>query len=210
MDPLDMDSIYRDTPLDQIPWNIESPPRALVDLVEGGGVQPCRAVDFGCGAGNYAVYLAGKGFDVTGIDLSPTAIDIARQHANEKGVTCTFVAADVLGDLDEVRGPFGLAYDWELLHHLFPNQRETYVQNVAGKVSSGGHYLSVCFSERDPQFGGSGKYRETPVGTTLYFSSEDELSALFGQHFRIVDLRTLEIEGKWAPHLAVYALMEKP
>lgn len=76
-------------------------------------------------------------------------------------------------------------------------------------LNSGGHYLSVCFSEKDPLFGGSGKYRETPLGTVLYFSSEEELKELFSRFFRIIELKTIEIEGKFAPHLANYAFMVK-
>ena len=52
----------------------------------------------GCGAGNYAIYLASIGFDVTGVDLSPTAIKIAKENAKKKGVTSNFLIADVLGD----------------------------------------------------------------------------------------------------------------
>jgi methylase of polypeptide subunit release factors len=58
----------------------------IVALVESGRVKPCKAIDLGCGAGNYATYLAGRGFEITGIDNSPTAIRIARENANKKGV----------------------------------------------------------------------------------------------------------------------------
>lgn len=207
MKQVDIDEIYRSTPQGEIPWNIRTPPKALVDLVEGGKVRPCRALDLGCGAGNYAVYLARKGFDVTGVDLSPTAIGLAEENAKKEGVRCSFIVADVLGDLKEVKETFDFAYDWELLHHVFPDQRRRYVQNVHGKLNSKGRYLSLCFSERDPQFGGSGKYRKTPLGTLLYFSSEDELRELFEPCFHIDELRTIQISGKHAPHLAVYALM---
>ena len=35
-----IDSIYRNIPLDEIPWNVEVPPDAIVELVEGGLVKP--------------------------------------------------------------------------------------------------------------------------------------------------------------------------
>ncbi len=209
MKQIEMDKIYRNMPLEEIPWNIETPPDALVELVNSGKVKPCKTIDLGCGAGNYAVYLAGIGFDVTGIDISPAAIKIARENAKKKGVKCNFLAADVLGDLDEVRETFDFAYDWELLHHIFPDKRKKYLKNVYKILNPGGKYLSVCFSEKDPQFGGSGKYRETPLGTILYFSSEDELRDLFDPYFNIIDLRTIEISGKFAPHIANYTFMEK-
>jgi SAM-dependent methyltransferase len=205
----DMDEIYRTLPLEDVPWVVEEPPKALVDLVESGDLRPCKAIDLGCGTGNYAIYLAGRGFRVTGVDISPTAITLAGENAKNKGVSCDFIVADVLGDLKEVEGTFDFAYDWELLHHIFPEQRNTYVENVAGLLNPKGHYLSVCFSERSPQFGGSGKYRETPLGTVLYFSSEIELSELFEPFFQINELMTIPVSGKKAPHLAIYAFMQK-
>ncbi len=209
MKQVEMDKIYRNMPLEEIPWNIETPPDALVELVESGKVKPCKTIDFGCGAGNYAIYLASVGFDVTGIDISPSAIKTAKENAQKKRVKCNFIVADVLGDLDEVKQTFDFAYDWELLHHTYPEKRKKYVENVYRILNPGGNYLSVCFSEKDPQFGGSGKYRETPLGTILYFSSEDESRDLFEPYFNIKELKTIEISGKFAPHLANYAFMEK-
>jgi SAM-dependent methyltransferase len=206
---IDIDKIYRELSPDRIPWNVVEPPEILVDLVGSGKIKPCRAADLGCGIGNYTVYLAGRGFDVTGIDGSPTAIKLARENAEKKGVACDFIVADVLGDLSGFAGIFDFVYDWELLHHIFPEQRISYVENVRRILKSGGKYLSVCFSERDTGFGGSGKYRETSLGTVLYFSSEKELEALFSMFFTILDLKTVEIKGRFAKHLAVCVFMEK-
>jgi len=206
---VEIDEIYRNTPLEEIPWNIEAPPEALVELIQSGKVQPCKALDLGCGAGNHAIYLASLGFDVTGIDISPAAIKIAQEQAEKKGVKCNFLTADVLGELEEVTQTFGFAYDWELLHHIFPDRRKRYLENVYRLLGSRGKYLSVCFSEQDPEFGGAGKYRKTPLGTVLYFSSEDESRKLFERRFRIKELKTIEISGKFARHLANYAFMER-
>ena len=102
----EMDKIYRKTPLNEIPWNIDIPPYQLVELVDSGKVKPCKTIDLGCGIGNYAVYLASRGFGVTGIDVSKTAINIAKDNATKKGIKCDFLVADVLGDLREVKETF--------------------------------------------------------------------------------------------------------
>ena len=205
MTNINMDEIYRKLTPEQIPWNVEEPPDALVRLLDRGSVRPCRAIEFGCGLGNYTRYLASRGFDVTGVDISPTAVAYAREQAGKKGVACRFIAADVLGDLADVDGTFGFAFDWELLHHLFPGQRKRYVENVHRKLGPGGSYLSLCFSEQDPQFGGpgAGKYRTTRLGTVLYFSSEEELRELFEPSFRIEELETVQVKGKPGDHSAV-------
>ena len=79
-----MDKIYRKIPLEKISWNIQKPPDVLVELVRSKKVKPCKTIDLGCGIGNYAIYLGGLGFDVTGIDVSPTAIDIDIEKAKKK------------------------------------------------------------------------------------------------------------------------------
>jgi cyclopropane fatty-acyl-phospholipid synthase-like methyltransferase len=202
----DVDKIYQTLPLENIPWNSETPPEALVNLVKEGIVRPCKTIDLGCGAGNYAIYLAGLGFEVTGVDSSPTAIKMAEEKAKTRGVRCRFVVADLLGDLHEVTDTFDFAYDWEFLHHIFPEDRETYIRNVYKIANPGATYFSVCFDESDPQFGGSGKYRTTRIGTTLYFSSESEIRELVAPYFVIRELKTVDVSSKFGPHRAVSLL----
>lgn len=205
-----MNKVYEMIPLEKIPWNVETPPAVLVELVQSGKLKPCKAIDLGCGAGNYAIYLAGKGFDVTGVDISSVAIKHARENALKKGVKCRFLVTDLLGDLHEIDETFDFAYDWELLHHIFPSDRETYAKNVHKLLNPGGKYLSVCFNEGDRSFGGTGRYRKTGIGTVLYFSSIDELIALFKPYFNIIDAKIITIKGKGIEHLANYVFMERP
>jgi 2-polyprenyl-3-methyl-5-hydroxy-6-metoxy-1,4-benzoquinol methylase len=75
-------------------------------------VVPCDAVDLGCGAGNYAVWLASKGFGMTGLDLSPSAFELARDLARQKGVTWRFAARDMTGVLESFDNAFDFAYDY--------------------------------------------------------------------------------------------------
>jgi hypothetical protein len=83
------------------------------------------------------------------------------------------------------------------------------VANVYGLLNPKGMYLSLCLNERDPAFGGAGKYRRTPLDTLLYFSSLGELGALFDPCFTILDLRTVEAQSKSVSHLTSYCFMER-
>ena len=204
-----MDDVYKNMSLEEIPWNIETPPQLLVELVDSGKVQPCKAIDLGCGAGNYAVYLAQRGFEVTGVDFSPTAVKIARENAEKKGAKCNFLVADVIEQFGEVNQTWDFACEWGLLHHIFPEQRHKYVENVCRILNPKGKYLSLCFSEKDTGFEGSGKYRKTQLGSVLYFSSDGELRELFELYFEIIDLRTIEISGKFETHIFNYVFMER-
>ncbi len=204
-----LEKAYRDRPLKEIPWNFEVPPDELKELIEKQKIKPCRAIDLGCGTGNYALYLAERGFEMTGVDNSPSAIKIARENARKRNLKCDFQVMDVLRDFKKIQWNFDFVYDWLLLHHIYPKKRRSYCENVSKILNPGGTYLSVCFSEEDRQFGGSEKYRETPLGTTLYFSSEKELRDLFVPLFQIEELKTIEVTGKPGPHLSLYALMTK-
>lgn len=205
----EMNEIYKNISPEEIPWNNETPPDQLVELVESGKIKPCKTIDLGCGTGNYSIYLAEKGFIMTGMDISPAAINIARKNAKKKAVNCTFLAGDVAGIMNTMNETFDFAFDWDVLHHVFPENRKKYVANVVKLLNSGGNYLSVCFHEKDLQFGGSGKYRKTKLGTLLYLSSEQELRELFEPCFKILELKTIEISGKSGPHVANYFLMTK-
>ncbi len=204
-----VDDIYRNMPLEEIPWNNETPPKLLVELLDTGKIQRCKAIDLGCGAGNYAICLAERGFEVTGVDISPTAIEIARKNADKRGVNCDFFAADIVEGLTEINRSWDFAYDWGMLHHILPQQRQKYVENVHRILNPGGKYLSLCFSEKDIGFGGPGKYRKTQLGTELYFSSEDELRELFEAFFQVIDLQTIKIDGKFESHIFNYVFMER-
>ncbi|HEX2412065.1 MAG TPA: methyltransferase domain-containing protein [Solirubrobacteraceae bacterium] len=71
----------------------------MLDAVEP--VQGRRVLDFACGAGLTSAWLAARGADVTGIDISPASIERAREVVEHLGLEARFVAGDVdsaLGD----------------------------------------------------------------------------------------------------------------
>jgi SAM-dependent methyltransferase len=68
-----------------------APNGALV--VEVDALTPGRVLDVGCGEGADAVWLAKRGWDVTGLEVSGVALDRAAQHARAAGVTITWVHA---------------------------------------------------------------------------------------------------------------------
>jgi len=204
-----MDRIYSEFSPDEIPWHMATPPPALVELVESRRVTPCRAVDLGCGAGNHAVWLALQGFDVTGLELSAAAVARAQELARAKGAACRFAIVDLLEPLTAFDGCFEFAYDWLVLHHVFPADRARYASNVHRMLRHGGLYLSVCFSEDDRGIAGEGKCRQPQLGTQLYLSSEREIRVLFEPLFDVLELATVDVEGTRSPHRAVRALMRK-
>jgi SAM-dependent methyltransferase len=56
---------------------------------------PGRALDLASGTGRNALYLAEKGYDVTAVEISPLAIQLAEQTAREKGLKINWIVADL-------------------------------------------------------------------------------------------------------------------
>src|SRR5262249_39265193 len=64
-----------------------------------------------------AVYLASRGFEVTGVDLAPLAVDAAGKRARSSGVKVRFLAADVL-NLPDLGPPFDFIFDRGCFHSV--------------------------------------------------------------------------------------------
>jgi len=103
-------------------------------------------LDIGCGSGELALYLAGRGLTVLGIDRSPLAISKAQAKAAARGLSARFPIADAvaLGDLGEA---FDTVVDSGLLHVLSDDGRTALVAGLRTAVLLGGHYHVRCFNE---------------------------------------------------------------
>ncbi|HSV56630.1 MAG TPA: class I SAM-dependent methyltransferase [Magnetospirillaceae bacterium] len=66
------------------------------DFIESelGGDRSLCILDIGCGTGRHAIELAARGYRVTGIDLSTSQLERAREKAKERGVTVEFLRMD--------------------------------------------------------------------------------------------------------------------
>jgi len=118
-------------------------------LVESGTIAPGRAIDLGCGGGSNAIYLSKNGFDVTGIDFSPTAIKRATSNAQTAGVEVIFVEDD-LTNLRHVSGTFDLLVDFGALNDLNPGDRNLYMENVLPLTHPGSRFILMGFTKSLP------------------------------------------------------------
>jgi SAM-dependent methyltransferase len=158
------DMVYREYMPGEIPWEARKPDEGLVAVVEGGKVKKGRALDLGSGLGTQALYLAKKGFKVSGIDLSPTAVEIANKRAELEGLDCSFLQGNAL-DLPYPDGSFDFVFDRGCFHHIPEEDREGYVRSVRRVLKKGGRYFMECFSYRN----GSAWNHFTPGQIEEYF-----------------------------------------
>ena len=133
-----------------IPWDLGRPDVHLTAFVTERRMLTCPALDIGCGTGSDAVWLAGQGFSVTGIDVSETAIERARERAADSGVECEFLIANILSD-PVTGGPFGLAFDRGCFHTAEdPEERLEFARRVAACLTPGGLWMSILGNADDP------------------------------------------------------------
>lgn len=107
------------------PWDIGGPQPVVEQLVAYGGLRG-EVLDPGTGPGHHAIYYASKGYSVTGIDESPTAIELAKRNAHRAGVEVNFQVADAT-ELAGFEDRFDTVVD-VALYHVFEGDEETQMQ----------------------------------------------------------------------------------
>jgi SAM-dependent methyltransferase len=85
------EEMYKGVP----PWEIDGPQSEIVFLAEHAEIKP-PVLDVGCGTGENALYLAGLGFEVMGIDIVPVAVEKALSKAKERSLAAGFLVWDAL------------------------------------------------------------------------------------------------------------------
>lgn len=127
-----------------------------------------RGLDLGCGQGDGSVWLARRGLDVRGFDVSPVAVGQARALARRSGVgdRCRF---DVV-DLDEGL-PAGPPADL-ILCHKFRDRRLD--QAIIERLAPGGLLAIAALSEVG---GTAGPFRAAPGELPASFAALDVVAA---------------------------------
>jgi SAM-dependent methyltransferase len=146
------------------------------------------AIEFGCGEGRNAIYMAKQGVSVTAIDLSSTAIENAKRIAKQKGVNVDFRCQNVLKG--GISGKYDFVYDSGMLHHLTPHRRITYIELLKTILKPGGYFGLVCFAWGDncaDEVDDWEFYKQRRrVGVAF---SKERLIELFAPHFEVIEIR---------------------
>jgi SAM-dependent methyltransferase len=81
-----------------------------------GPIEGRRILDFACGGGTTSLWLAARGADVVGIDLSPASISVAKAAAERAGLSVDFRVVSGLND--DLGGPYDGVVGHFALHHV--------------------------------------------------------------------------------------------
>jgi SAM-dependent methyltransferase len=122
-------------------------------------------LDAGCGTGENALHIASLGLPVLGVDIAETALAIAREKANDRGIQIEFAAADAFA-LERLGRTFDTVLDCGLFHTFDGDERPGYVASLASVTEHDGTLYVLCFSDDGP-------------GTGPHPVTADELRAAF-------------------------------
>jgi SAM-dependent methyltransferase len=156
------------------PWDIGRPQPVFVRLADA-GLLTGRVLDAGCGTGEHTLLAASKGADAFGIDISPRAIQRARDKAVARGIAARFEVADAL-NLGQFGRTFDTVIDSGAFHVFDDDDRARYVASLASVLEPGGSCYLICFSELQPGDFGPRRVRQ------------DELRAAFSNGWDVTEI----------------------
>jgi 2-polyprenyl-3-methyl-5-hydroxy-6-metoxy-1,4-benzoquinol methylase len=163
------------------PWDTNITPPEVMEFLAN--TRSGRALDLGCGTGTNAITLCRHGWQVTGIDFSPKAINTARRKATQAGLTIDFRVDDV-SDLTELTGLFDYALDIGCLFTLKEEGRRDYSNQLSRLLRPGATYMLYAWLPR-------------PWRGRIWGITPEEVRELFVPEFR--EEKTVVGEEKGAP-----------
>ena len=93
-----------------------------------------------------------RALSVLGVDVAETALAIAREKADERGIDVTFAAADAF-HLERLGRRFETVLDCGLFHTMDGDERPAYVASLASVTEPGGTLYVLCFSDGESRHG---------------------------------------------------------
>lgn len=165
----------------QTGWDIGEPAPPFVDFMNGPDAVPSgKMIVLGCGRGYDALFFAGQGFEVVGVDFAPSAISICQERAKAMGLETRthFEQADIFELLPRYSQFFDYVLEYTCFCAILPEKRPQYVQLVRGLLKPGGRIIATFFTH--------GKAGGPPFDT-----NEKELRQLFSPYFEFEKLESV-------------------
>lgn len=145
------ESVYENADHDDlsaIPWATLAPNVYLEEhLTQEGSVSGKKALVIGCGLGDDALILEKHGYEVEALDISPSAIALAKKRYPKSKVD--FHVGDIYDMPVSSKGKYDFVYEGLTIQSLPPKDRENLVGIIVSLVSKGGELLVYANTQDD-------------------------------------------------------------
>ena len=124
----------------------EEPFHRLPEIVSAFREHGCRMVlDLGCGPGRHTIHLAKAGFEVTGLDISPSRLGLAKSWLDEEGLSASLIQADFGRPLPFGDDSFEAVFSTQVIHHALLAEVLAVIDQIWRMLAPGGlAFISVA------------------------------------------------------------------
>jgi SAM-dependent methyltransferase len=150
-------------------------------------------LDLGCGNGRHALYFARQGINASGIDVSPKAIEWAKEWAQRENLEADFRVGDIT-KLPYQDHSFDVVVSHGVLDHVRPEIAKAAAREVRRVLKPGGLFYCDLRSSEDFEFGVGQEVEPNTFmvdhgfeqGLVQHFFTKADLDSVFDGLFRII------------------------
>ena len=186
------ETVYRNKAVEEVSWyrpHLEVSLRLIADSAPSAS---SAIIDVGGGEATLVDDLVAQGYsDVTVLDISPAAIDVAKSRLGMSAAAVHWITGDITAvELEPAR--YDVWHDRAVFHFLTSaGDRAAYVRQIARSVRPGGHVIVATFGPDGP---------DKCSGLDVVRYDAEHLHGEFGPKFRLLDsVRELH-ETHWGTH----------
>jgi 2-polyprenyl-3-methyl-5-hydroxy-6-metoxy-1,4-benzoquinol methylase len=176
------DSVYRTKAPDAVSW-YRAHLETSLDLIQRVAPESCASIiDIGGGESTLVDDLLARGYrNVSALDISPTAIQVARKRIGASAANVTWIVGDITQEILPSQH-YDVWHDRAVFHFLTAQEeRRAYVRQVAGSMKIGGHVIVATFGPEGPT---------ECSGLEVVRYDAESLHAEFGKHFQLLESAT--------------------
>ena len=183
------EQVYQTKPADAVSWFQEHATLSLEIIRSIGATSDAKILDAGGGSSTLVDdLLTGRFKHVSVLDLSASALEVARRRLGSLGQNVTWITGDIL-TVELPEQTYDIWHDRAVFHFLTdPADRMAYVRQVMKSVKPGGHVIVATFAPDCP---------EQCSGLPVARYDPDQLHDEFGPSFELLEHSSEEHKTPW-------------
>lgn len=160
---------------DDLRWDLGQVAPPFIRLWDENKLPTGKAIIPGCGQGHEVLFLAGKGFQVTGLDYAPGAVDLLSRSLKKNQLQADVLHQDFFQLDERHNAQYDLMLEQAFFCAIHPSRRSAYVETATRILKKGG-LLAGLFYETGEE--GGPPFNTTPSDILDHFSDDFHIETL--------------------------------